>query len=285
MVNLTALPDGTTIPTLGLGTWRMGESLRARKADIAAVRSAIDLGYRLIDTAEMYGDGGAESVVGVAVHDALTHGAVRRADLCIVSKVLPNHASRAGLPSACARSLARLKIARIDLYLLHWPGPHPLHETIEAFERLRAQGAIGHWGVSNFDLDAMQRLVALAGGAACGANQVYFSVGSRGVEFDLLPWQQHRSMPLMAYCPLDQGALVHHPVLIEIARRRDATPAQIALAWLMAQPGVVAVAKSGHPERLRENWGAASLRLTDPDRAQIEASFPAPQRATPLEVR
>jgi len=284
-MNTVALPDGSTLPSIGLGTWKMGESARTRAAEIDAVRLAIEIGYRVIDSAEMYGEGGAEQVVGEAVAQALGAGTVTRDALFIVSKVYPHNASRAGVNAACARSLKRLGLDRIDLYLLHWPGSHPLRETVAGFEALRAAGRIGRWGVSNFDTGEMRELGEVHGGAACAANQVYYSLGARGVEFDLLPWQRERTMPLMAYCPLDQGGLANDAVLRGVAERHGATASQVALAWLMAQPGVLPIPKAVREAHLRENLAAAELSLGAADLAAIERRFPAPRRKLPLAMR
>lgn len=274
-----------TLPRLGLGTWRMGESPASsstRRAEVAAIRLAIELGYRLFDTAEMYGEGGAEEALGQALAEALRAGDVRRDELFIVSKVYPHNASRQGTAAACERSLRRLGLDRLDLYLLHWPGSHPLRDTVDAFERLRAQGRIGAWGVSNFDAADMADLVALDGGAACAANQVYYALSERGIEFDLLPWQRERRMPVMAYCPLAQGALARHAGLQALADRRGVTATQQALAWVLAQPGVVAIPKAVHQAHLRDNLAAASITLDDGDRSALDALFPPPRRKSPL---
>jgi len=284
-MNTVTLPDGTKLPSIGLGTWKMGESAGTRANEIAAVRLAIEIGYRVIDTAEMYGEGGAEEVVGQAVVEALRAGTVTRGQLFIVSKVYPHNASTAGLAAACARSLKRLTLDHIDLYLLHWPGPHPLRETVAGFESLQAEGRIRRWGVSNFDTGEMEELSALAGGAHCAANQVYYSLSERGAEFDLLPWQRERAMPLMAYCPLDQGALIDEPVLREMAKRHGATASQVALAWLMAQPGLMVIPKAVREAHLRDNMAAAALTLNADDFAAIERRFPAPHRKLPLAMR
>ena len=284
-MNTVALPDGTILPAIGLGTWKMGESARTRAAEVAAVRLAIEIGYRVIDSAEMYGEGGAEEVVGQAVAEALRAGTVTRDELFIVSKVCPHNASRTGVNAACMRSLARLGLDQIDLYLLHWPGPHPLRETVAGFEALQAEGRIRHWGVSNFDTDEMHELGGLAAGRACAVNQVYYSLSARGVEFDLLPWQRERTMPLMAYCPLDQGGLADEPVLRKVAERHDATASQVGLAWLMAQPGVMVIPKAVRETHLRENFAAAALTLDAIDRAAIESRFPVPRRKLPLAMR
>ena len=277
-------PDGSTCPSLGLGTWRMGESKRERSAEVAAVRLALEIGYRVIDTAEMYGEGGAEEVVGQALAEAMRAGTVTRDEVFVVSKVYPHNAIRQGVREACERSRRRMGLERIDLYLLHWRGSIPLAQTIEGFERLRARGLIRHWGVSNFDLDDLQELAALAQGAACAANQVWYSLTKRGVEFDVLPWQQARQMPLMAYSPIDQGALAGHAGLKRLAAGIGATPAQLALARLLGEPRVMVIPKSVDPVRLRENFDAASLTLDAATRRQIDTMFPPPQRRVPLAV-
>lgn len=271
------------IPVLGLGTWRMGEEPGSRKAEVAAVRSAIAMGYRLIDTAEMYGEGGAEEVVGQAIAEALRAGDVKREELFVVSKVYPHNASRKGTPAACARSLARLGLDRIDLYLLHWRGEHPLDQTCEAMRRLVDDGRIGRWGVSNFNTDDMDELAAVCGEPLdCAANQVYYSMSERGPEFSLLPWQRERGMPLMAYSPIDQGALAGDAALKKMAERLGVTAAQLALAWVVAQPGVVAIPKAVREAHLRDNLAAAELRLSAEDLAEIDRLHPPPRGKKPL---
>ena len=277
-----ALPSGTAVPTLGLGTWRMGESSASRRAEVAAIRLAIDLGYRLFDTAEMYGEGGAEEVLGQAIAEALRAGDVRREELFIVSKVYPHNASYTGTGTACERSLQRLGLDHVDLYLLHWPGSHPLHDTVEAFGRLQAQGRIREWGVSNFDAAGMAALWRLDGGAACATNQVYYALSERGVEFELLPRLRERQLPLMAYCPLAQGELAAHPGLQSLAEPLGVTPTQLALAWMLHQPGVIAIPKAVREAHLRENLAAADLKLGAADLAALDRLFPPPQRKTSL---
>ena len=284
-MNTVKLPDGTSLPALGLGTWRMGESAASRATEVGAVRLALELGYRVIDTAEMYGDGGAEEVVGRALVEAMRAGTVTRDQLFVVSKVYPHHADRAGVAAACERSLRRLGLERIDLYLLHWPGAHPLRETVAGFEALQSQGRVMHWGVSNFDTDDMALLGTVPGGARCAANQVYYSPSARGAEFDLLPWERARSMPLMAYCPLDQGDLAHDTVLQAVAERRAATPSQVALAWLIARGGVMPIPKAVREAHLRANLAAADLVLNEADLSGIERRFPAPRRKQALAMR
>jgi diketogulonate reductase-like aldo/keto reductase len=287
-MNTLCLPSGVPIPRLGLGTWRLGESRSSRAADVAAVRSAIEIGYRLIDTAEMYGEGGAEEVVGQAVAEALRAGDVRRDELFIVSKVYPHNASRNGTVQACQRSRRRLGLDRIDLYLLHWRGEHPLADTVAAMHALVADGSIGHWGVSNFDVDDMEQLFAVAAlqsgdaAQACAANQVYFSLGERGAGFGLLPWLRERHVPLMAYSPVDQGTLARHPALAAIGAPLGLAAAQVALAWVVQQPGVVAIPKAAKPQHLRDNFAAAGITLGAEPLRLIDAAFPPPRRKTPL---
>jgi diketogulonate reductase-like aldo/keto reductase len=274
-------PHGAEWPTLGLGTWRMGEEARLRSAEAGAVRLALDIGYRVIDTAEMYGDGGAEEVVGDALATAL-RGGLARDEVHVVSKVYPHHADVEGMLAACERSLRRLQLDHIDLYLLHWRGDVPLKETVDGFEILQQRGWVRHWGVSNFDFADLHELIAVPGGSACSVNQVYYSLSQRGAEFDLMPWQRLKQMPLMAYSPIDQGALADHPSLRAVAEHHAATPAQVALAWVLAQPGVLAVPKAVQSLHLRHNWQAAQLRLTPEDRSLLDRLFPPPRRKTPL---
>lgn len=265
---------GVQVPVVGQGTWRMGEDRHQRSREVAALREGLDLGLSLIDTAEMYGEGGAEQVVGEAI-------AGRRDEVFLVSKVYPHNASAQGVQAACERSLKRLGCERIDLYLLHWRGRYPLAETVEGFERLREQGKIGAWGVSNFDLNDLLELDQ----PACHTNQVLYNLEARGIEFDLLPWQQRAAMPLMAYCPLSQaGALLHEPALLEVAQRHGATPAQVALAWTIRQDGVIAIPKAVGSAHLRDNVAAASLTLSADDLALLDTAFPPPRRKQELQM-
>jgi len=265
---------GVQVPVIGQGTWRMGENRDRRKSEVAALREGIERGLRLIDTAEMYGEGGAEEVVGEALSG-------KRDQVFLVSKVYPHNASRSGVAAACERSLRRLGTEHIDLYLLHWRGQYALEETVEAFERLREQGKIGRWGVSNFDLDDMQEL----GAPACATNQVLYNPEERGVEFDLLPWQQKQGMPLMAYCPLGQGgALLADAALQQVAQRHGATTAQIALAWALRQPNVLVIPKASDPRHLAENAAAAELQLSAADLQAIDSAYPAPKRKQRLQM-
>jgi diketogulonate reductase-like aldo/keto reductase len=276
------------MPPLGLGTWHMGERTGERggnaKSEVAAIRRAIELGYRLFDTAEMYGSGGAETVLGDAIDAAVRAGDVKREDLIVVSKVLPSNADTKGVVAACERSRARMKLDALDLYLLHWRGGVPLANTLRGFEALLQRGSIRRWGVSNFDAGDMRELEALGdvAGQRCTANQVWYSLGQRGPGFELLPWMQPRGIELMAYCPLDEGRLAAHRGLQEFARAKGATASQIALAWLAAQSGVAAIPKSSNLERLRENLGSRDVQLTADDLAQLDKLFPPPRKASGL---
>lgn len=269
------LPGGEALPVLGQGTWGMGESRSRRADEAAALRHGLDLGLTLIDTAEMYGDGGAEEVVGEVI-------AGRRDEVFLVSKVYPHNASSRGTIAACERSLQRLATDRIDLYLLHWRGGHPLAETVAAFERLQGQGKIRHWGVSNLDADEMEELAAVAGGGRCATDQVLYNPLRRGIEWDLLPWCRERGMPVMAYSPIEQGRLPTGGALGEIARRRDHTPFQVALAWMLAQDGVVAIPKASRIAHVDANARALQLGLTAAELAAIDRQFPPPTRKQAL---
>ncbi|MGL3605178.1 aldo/keto reductase [Rhizobium sp. G187] len=268
-------PDGKTVPALGCGTWMMGEQQVDAKAEVAAVRRALDLGIGVIDTAEMYGDGGAERIVGEALRD-------RRQDAFLVSKVLPWNASFDGTIKACHNSLDRLKTDYLDLYLLHWRGEHPLADTVAALEALKADGQIRAWGVSNFDVEDMEELVSVPGGSNCATNQVLYNLSRRGVEFDLLPWCQQRGMPVMAYSPIEQGRILDHPELIHIAKAYQATPAQVALAFLLERDGVMPIPKTSNLQRLQENREAVDLDISDEDWERLDLAFPPPQAKQPL---
>jgi diketogulonate reductase-like aldo/keto reductase len=272
---MVTLPGGERVPALGQGTWHMGEDRRRIADEAAAVRLGIDLGMTLIDTAEMYGGGGAEEMVARAAEGV-------RDDLFIVSKVYPHNASRTGVVAACERSLKRLRTNRIDLYLLHWRGAIPLAETLEGFERLTRDGKIHYHGVSNFDRADMAEWVALKGGETVGADQVLYSLSHRGPEWDLVPWCRERGVAIMAYTPLGQGSMLGNRGLVEIARRRGATPAQIALAWLLRQEGTIVIPKAARAEHVRENRGALDVALTEDDLAALDRAFPPPKRRTAL---
>ncbi len=266
-------PDGVSVPALGQGTWRMGER-GDRRAEAAALRLGLDLGMTLIDTAEMYGEGGAEEVVAEAI-------AGRRDEVFLVSKVYPHNASRTKLPRALEASLRRLKVETLDLYLLHWRGAVPLAETVEAMEKARAAGKIARWGVSNLDVDDLEEL----GGALkdCATDQVLWNLEARGVEYDLLPFCAKHRMPVMAYSPVGQGgALLRHRALAAIAARHGAMPAQVALAFVLAKPGVIAIPKASDPAHVRENAKAAALTLTPEDMKDLDAAFPPPKRKRSL---
>ncbi|NKJ36922.1 aldo/keto reductase [Rhizobium sp. SG570] len=271
------LPSGVTVPALGQGTWNMGDDAAQARDEIASLKIGLDLGMTLIDTAEMYADGGSEEIVGKAIEG-------RRDEVFLVSKVYPANASLRGAIEACERSLKRLKTDRIDLYLLHWRGNHPLAETVEAFEDLKAVGKIEAWGVSNFDVADMDELLGVPNGGNVAANQVLYNLARRGIEYDLLPWCQERSIPIMAYSPIEQGRLTHHPDLIRIAKTYQATPAQIAIAFLLDRDGVIAIPKSSNPQRIEENRGSVDLDITDEDWAVLDAAFPPPSRKKSLEM-
>ena len=276
-IRTTNLPSGEPVPVLGQGTWGMGEDRSRRAAEIAALRLGIDIGMTLIDTAEMYAGGGAEQVVGEAI-------AGRRADVFLVSKVLPSHATRRGTIAACEASLRHLNTDRLDLYLLHWRETTPLDEPLEAFQALVRNGKIRYWGVSNFDVDDMEELVAIPGGTAVATDQVLYNLTRRGIELNLLPWCRRRKIPIMAYSPIEQARLLKKRALARVAARQNATPAQIALAWVLRHPDVIAIPKASELDHVRENRGALEIRLTDADLADLDRAFPPPARPVPLEM-
>ena len=269
-------PDGTAVPALGQGSWMMAEDPARRADEIAALRAGLDLGLTLIDTAEMYADGESERLVGEAI-------AGRRDEVFLVSKAYPQNASRDRLPKACEASLERLGTDRLDLYLLHWRGGVPFAETIEAMERLVAAGKILRWGVSNLDTDDMAELID-AGGAACATDQILYNLTRRGPEHDLLPWLAAHAIPVMAYSPVEQGRLVTHPALRALAAEQGATPAQLALAWLLARDAVIAIPKAGSAAHVRDNRAAADLTLDAATLARLDQLFPRPTRPVPLEM-
>jgi diketogulonate reductase-like aldo/keto reductase len=265
------------LPRLGLGTWRMGEKASARAAEVAALRLGLDLGLALIDTAEMYGEGGAEEVVGEAI-------AGRRDQVYLVSKIYPRNATKRGTTNACERSLRRLATDRLDLYLLHWRGSTPLAEVAEEMERLVAAGKILRWGVSNFDVDDIEEMRAVAGGAKVAANQILYNLIDREADWALLPWCRRHHIPVMAYTPLGQGRVLKDRRLKAIAERHGVSPATIALAWVLDQKGVVTIPKASRPEHVRENHAALGIVLTATDRAELDRAFPAPESATALKT-
>ncbi len=277
------LPSGRTMPALGQGTWNMGESRSARGAEVAALQLGLDLGMHLIDTAEMYGDGGAEEVVGEAI-------AGRRDAVFLVSKVYPHNASRAGVRQACERSLRRLGTDRLDLYLLHWRGNVPLAETLDGLLALQHEGKILEFGVSNFDRDDMVEAAGLPGGNAIATNQVLYNLVKRGVEWDLLPWMHQHHMPLMAYSPLESSpaessGLLRNATLATVAARHGVTPAQLAVAWLLHQPDVVVIPKAVQLDHVEQNRAAVNVLLSAADLAELDQAFAPPRRATPLAMR
>jgi diketogulonate reductase-like aldo/keto reductase len=271
-VKTIALPDGERVPALGQGTWRMGENKRAHKDEVAALRLGIELGMTLIDTAEMYGEGGAEKVVAHAIED-------QRDRVFVVTKVYPHNASRTELPKACERSLERLRIDAIDLYLLHWRERNTrLAETVEAFEKLRATGKIKRWGVSNFDVDDMEELRSIGSGANCAANQVLYNLENREIESGLLQWSQKNDIPIMAYSPVGHGrGLLENATLKKIAKHHDATTSQIALAWVLRQPQVIAIPKASKEKHVRDNARSIEIKLTNEDLADLDREFSPPK--------
>ncbi|MDO8386276.1 MAG: aldo/keto reductase [Polaromonas sp.] len=271
------LPCGEAVPALGMGSWRMGDNPALRTQEIATLQSGLDLGCRLIDTAEMYGEGLAEELVGQALLG-------RRDQAFVVSKVYPHNASAAGVAAACERSLRRLKTDRIDLYLLHWRGSIPLAETLKGLAALQQAGKIRHYGVSNLDLADMQELWALPGGPGVQTNQLLYNLSRRGIEWDLLPWMRERRLPVMAYSPIEQGRLLRHRGLAAFAQRHGMAASQAALAWLLAQGDVMAIPKTGDPDRLRENVAAAAFELDAAQQAELDALFPPPAGASALDM-
>ncbi|WP_210162864.1 aldo/keto reductase [Pleomorphomonas oryzae] len=271
------LPTGEDVPALGLGTWMIGDEPRRRADEIAALRRGLDLGMTLIDTAEMYGEGASEQLVGEAM-------AGRRDEVFLVSKVYPHNASREGTVTACERSLKRLGTDRLDLYLLHWRGRYPLGETVAAFEVLKAAGKIRAWGVSNLDVTDMKELVGVPGGDRVTANQVLYNLSRRGIEWDLLPWMQARGVPVMAYSPVEQAKLLNDRRLAALAAEHGVSVAQLALAFVLDRDGVIAIPKAGRAAHVEDNVGALDIAITDELRAALDALFPPPRRATSLEM-
>jgi diketogulonate reductase-like aldo/keto reductase len=269
-----AFPSGITAPALGQGCWNIGDSAARRAAEVATLQHGIDLGMTLIDTAEMYGEGASERLVAEAIRG-------RREKVLLVTKVYPHNAGRSALRAACERSLARLGTEAIDLYLLHWRGNVPLAETVETFERLKAEGKIKAWGVSNFDVGDMEELLE-AGGTACATNQILYNLSRRGPEFDLLPWMERQGMPLMAYSPIEQGRLPRGGALQAVAERHGATPAQVALAFAIRSGRVIAIPKASSIAHVEENAAAGALVLSHDDLAALDRAFPPPRHKMPL---
>jgi diketogulonate reductase-like aldo/keto reductase len=273
----TKLPAGAQVPVLGIGTWHMGERTERRNDEIDALRCALDHEMTLVDTAEMYGDGAAEELIGKALEG-------RRHEAFIVSKVLPHHASRSGTVAACEASLKRMATDYIDLYLLHWRGGVPLAETVDAFERLVRDGKIRYWGVSNFDVDDMDELVALPDGDKVQTNQVLYNLSRRGIEFDLLPWCKQRNMPVMAYSPLEQGQLLDDAEVLRLADEYSTTPAQIAIAWVLRDEQIIAIPKASTPRHVKQARAALELRLSPVDLQSLDRAYPPPDHKVPLEM-
>ena len=276
-IRTTRLPSGEAVPVLGQGTWGMAEGKHPREDEVRSLRLGLDLGMTLIDTAEMYADGGAEELVGEAI-------AGRRDEVFLVSKVLPVNATRRGTVAACARSLRRLGTSWLDLYLLHWRGAVPLENTLQGFMDLAEAGKIRHWGVSNFDTSDMEELIALPYGRDVATDQVLYNLTRRGIEYDLLPWCSQHRIPIMAYSPIEQGKMLDHPELRRVAAHHRATPAQIALAWLLRRDGIIAIPRAGEIKHVRENRAALEVRLTKHDLAELDRAFPPPKRKRPLEM-
>lgn len=271
------LPTGERVPALGQGTWNMGEKKKERAEEIAALRLGVNLGLSLIDTAEMYGDGKSEELIGEAI-DGM------REQVFLVSKVLPGHATRRGTIKACEDSLRRLKTDWLDLYLLHWREQISLEETLAGFEKLVQDGKIRRWGVSNFDVDDMEELLDLNGGSKVTTNQVLYNLMRRGIEYDLIPWCREREVPIMAYSPIEQGRLLKEAALKKVASRHDATPSQVALAWVLRHDEVIAIPKAGKPKHVQENHDALELRLSKQDLSELDDAFPPPTKKVPLET-
>ena len=277
MTRLVTFADGTTVPALGQGTWEMGDDPAWRDEEQQALERGIDLGMTLIDTAELYGDGRSERLVGEVI-------AGRRDEVFLVSKVRPENASEMKMMLACEKSLERLGVERLDLYLLHWEGHVPLEETVEAFRDLVDEGMIARWGVSNLDLRAMEQLMEIEGGEDCAANQLLYNLASRGVEFDLFPWMQARDMPMMAYSPLGRGELLEQPLIRDIANRHSASPAQVALAAVLRHDGVIAIPKASSVEHVEANADALDIQFDLEDLERLDAAFPPPKHAVPLDI-
>lgn len=270
-------PNGIKVPALGQGTWYMGENPAKHETEIRALQMGIDLGMTVIDTAEMYGDGLSEQLVGEAIYG-------RRDDVFLISKVLPWNASYNGTINACEQSLRRLKTDRIDLYLLHWSGSYPIQKTVEAMLTLQESGKILQWGVSNMDVTEMEDFMNIPQGNTCATDEVLYNLTRRGIEYDLIPWCESHNIPIIAYSPIEQGRLLNNPTLKRIAVAHSATPAQVALAWVLRKPNLLAIPKASSESHVRENFGSLAINLTDSDLALLDKAFPAPQYKKPLEM-
>lgn len=277
MKHKVTFPNGVAVPSLGQGTWNMGDDPDRKKEEIEALRTGIELGMTVIDTAEMYGNGRSERLVGEAIREI-------RDRVFLISKVLPSNASRQGTIKACEASLKRLDTDFLDLYLLHWQGRHPFTETVEAMLRLQEAGKIKQWGVSNMDVRQMNEFFDIPGGDSCAADEVLYNLTRRGIEYDLLPWCEARQLPLIAYSPVEQGRLLKEPALAEIARTHQATPAQIALAWVLRKSGIIAIPKAADPAHVRENYKSLSIILTPEEEHRLDEAFPPPNRKKALEM-
>lgn len=269
--------NGAQLPSIGQGTWNMGDDPSKREEEIQTLRTGIELGLTVLDTAEMYGDGRSELLVGEAILGI-------RDKVFLISKVLPSHASLKGTKKACEESLKRLNTESLDLYLLHWQGRYPFSETVEAMLELQQEGKIRQWGVSNMDVKEMEEFYSVQGGDTCYANEVLYNLTRRGIEYDLIPWCQLHHLPIIAYSPVEQGRLLDNPVLGKIASRHDVTPAQVALAWVIRLSGILAIPKASTVKHVRENADSLKLELTENDLEELEKAFPATTRKKHLEI-
>jgi diketogulonate reductase-like aldo/keto reductase len=276
-IRAVSLPNGTALPALGMGTWYLGERPDQDDIQLSALRTGIEIGLTLIDTAEMYGDGAAEELVGRAI-------AGRRDSVYLVSKVLPSNATRRGTVEACRRSLQRLGTDHLDMYLLHWRGRVPLAETVAAFEELVQDGSIGCWGVSNLDAPDLDELLAVPGGNRVQTNQVLYNLARRGPEYDLVPMCHQLGIPLMAYSPVDHGRLLEHPAVLDMARDKGVTAAQLAIAWVLRLPDVFAVAKASTRAHVIENRAATEISFSQAELDLLDRLFPPPVRKVPLDM-
>ena len=283
MKHTVTLSNGAVVPAIGQGTWYIGETASKRQREIDAIRAGIDAGMTLVDTAEMYGSGLSEQLVGEAISPA------DRKNLFIVSKVLPSNAGKKNMERSCDATLARLGTDYLDLYLYHWRGSVPLAETVACLEDLKAKGKIRAWGVSNFDTSDMNELFALPAGKHCAVNQVLYHLGSRGIEFDLLPWMRQHGVALMAYCPLAQAGslrrgLFENKTVAAVAEKHGCDVTQVLLAWCIRDGGTIAIPRSSQKEHTLLNAGADAVPLDEEDFINLDKAFPPPTRKMPLDV-